>query len=311
MLALIQKYGHKELKINFDPFISLAGKEGVRLSEVAEILGISRQAATQIANKIEAAGYLQRATDPDDGRAKLLLPTPRGKLLINQGMKEAIRLQKIFESIVGKEELLKASEIVAQINRSLALRFRLDGERKLLLAAVLPRLSEFMAARLQSLTVAKKHPGVKHSHAAVFFAIGLEGGRIQQIAKAQHVTKQAISVVANELEELGYIERLPDPEDSRQLVLWFTKKGRQFIADSVEAIDDLEHELSMIVGNSDFQHLKNMMASLYSSLNIKRKTFGSAGHKDLKTMAKQLKQQLGDESAAALAQFILLDLTAN
>ena len=313
MATLIHKHGHNQLKLNFAPFIFMAGDKGARLSEIANTLGISRQAATQTANKIEAAGYLKRAVDPEDGRAKLLMHTPRTKLLINQGAKEAVRLQQSFELTVGREELAKASQMVIQINKALELPLPFDSERRLILAATLPRLSEFMTARLQLLIVAKKHPGIKQSHAAVFSAIGLEGGRIQKIAKVQHVTKQTISVIANELEELGYIERLPDPDDSRQLVLWFTNKGNQFIADSVAAIDSLEDELSGLVGSRDFQYLKEVVCSIYSSLSLEQEVFGlvddSVASNDLKTIAKQLRQQLGEEGAKSLAQLILSELT--
>ncbi|MBT3411444.1 MAG: MarR family transcriptional regulator, partial [Halieaceae bacterium] len=93
MGALTVSHGHSQLRINFEPYISMAARSGVRLSEIAEMLGISRQAANQTANQIEKAGYLRRASDPSDGRAKLLVTTPRAMMLVKQGAAEALALE--------------------------------------------------------------------------------------------------------------------------------------------------------------------------------------------------------------------------
>ncbi|MEP5569510.1 MAG: hypothetical protein ABJN62_16835, partial [Halioglobus sp.] len=47
MGALTLKHGHSQLRISFEPYLALAARSDVRLSEVADILGISRQAANQ------------------------------------------------------------------------------------------------------------------------------------------------------------------------------------------------------------------------------------------------------------------------
>ena len=51
MGALSAKHQHSKLRINYEPYISIAGKSGARLSDIADILGISRQAANQTANQ--------------------------------------------------------------------------------------------------------------------------------------------------------------------------------------------------------------------------------------------------------------------
>ena len=75
--------------------------------------------------------------------------------------------------------------------------------REAALAGLLPRFSDFLKHRLMALTAAKGHPDLKLSFAQVLSAIGPQGGRIQQMAELQGVTKQAISAIAVELEDLG------------------------------------------------------------------------------------------------------------
>ena len=85
MNALTREQGHKDLRINFEPYINIIGDQGARLSDIADALAVSRQAANQTANQIEAAGYITREADPSDGRAKLLVAMARGRALRRDG----------------------------------------------------------------------------------------------------------------------------------------------------------------------------------------------------------------------------------
>lgn len=53
-------------------------REGLRLSELAERLGITKQSVGQLVDDLEAEGYVVRIPDPTDGRAKLVVFGPRG-----------------------------------------------------------------------------------------------------------------------------------------------------------------------------------------------------------------------------------------
>lgn len=46
--------------------------DGVRLTELARRMGISKQAVGQLVDELEAMGALERIPDPTDGRAKLI-----------------------------------------------------------------------------------------------------------------------------------------------------------------------------------------------------------------------------------------------
>ena len=305
MSALTIKHGHSKLRINFEPYIAIAGEKGARLSDIAEILGISRQAANQTANQIEAAGYLQRASDPSDGRAKLLVTTPRGKALMRQGGAEALKAQNRFAAIVGENDLSQVKTSLIKLNRGLGLLFPDEDEALLMLAALMPRLSNYISNRLQELTMAKDHPLLKRNFGQVLMFIGPRGGRIQQMANAQDLSKQAISVIASELEECGYLKRDPDPEDARQVVLKFTDAGKKLIRDSVESTDQLAQEFAEVAGEQAISQIIEVMARIYRSLHLEEDIFGHADTTDIRVIARQLTRQLGDEGARALAKLLL------
>lgn len=52
--------------------------EGVRLTDLAELAGHSKQAVGEFVADLEALGYVERVPDPADRRAKIICLTPRG-----------------------------------------------------------------------------------------------------------------------------------------------------------------------------------------------------------------------------------------
>ncbi len=54
----------------------------IRMSELAERLGIARRSATDVVNGLEEHGLVRRRVDPDDRRSLLVTATPAGRRLL-------------------------------------------------------------------------------------------------------------------------------------------------------------------------------------------------------------------------------------
>jgi len=54
-----------------------------------------------------------------------------------------------------------------------------------------------------------------------------DGSRITELAESSQVTKQTASVLVDQLEALGYVERVPDPTDARARLVRMAERGRQ------------------------------------------------------------------------------------
>ena len=80
------------------------------MSEVSERFDISAAAASQLVDKLVQAGYLERAEDPSDRRAKLLTLSLKGKELIQQGTEERYRWMDDLTSRLSMEEQVKVVE---------------------------------------------------------------------------------------------------------------------------------------------------------------------------------------------------------
>lgn len=75
--------------------------EPLPLAEVAARLGVTKQAAQQTVDDMEAAGFVTREPDPADGRRKLLVLTAEGRRVRSTALDASARLEAELRSAVG------------------------------------------------------------------------------------------------------------------------------------------------------------------------------------------------------------------
>ena len=88
------------------------------------------------------------------------------------------------------------------------------------------------------------------------------GSRVNVLAKKMGVTRQAVSQLLDEIEEVGCVERRPDPEDGRAVRVHFTPKGRRMLASGMAAMTAIETEYAAIIGKAELGQLKELLARL-------------------------------------------------
>ncbi len=94
----------------FSILMQLHHKGSCGISEVSERFDISAAAASQLVEKLVQAGYLDRAEDPSDRRAKLLTLSAKGEELVQQGTEERYRWMDDLTSKLSVEEQKKVVE---------------------------------------------------------------------------------------------------------------------------------------------------------------------------------------------------------
>ena len=71
--------GFEELRVPHMAVLQFPGPDGSRPGLLAERAGMSKQAMNQLLRSLERIGYLARSDAPDEGRARIVRLTKRGR----------------------------------------------------------------------------------------------------------------------------------------------------------------------------------------------------------------------------------------
>jgi DNA-binding MarR family transcriptional regulator len=90
--------GHACVFSNIDP-------DGSRLTDLAERARMTKQSVGEVASDLEKRGYVERAPDPDDGRAKIIRLTERGHLAQTFGRGVVDEVERDWAERYGEERM--------------------------------------------------------------------------------------------------------------------------------------------------------------------------------------------------------------
>jgi DNA-binding MarR family transcriptional regulator len=87
------------------------------------------------------------------------------------------------------------------------------------------------------------HPQLRPRHGAVVAYLDVEGSRATELAEQSGQHKQVIGTLVDELVDLGYVRRQPDPRDGRAKLIVPTPLGLDGMqrADAITAAIDQRH----------------------------------------------------------------------
>jgi DNA-binding MarR family transcriptional regulator len=80
--AAVAEAGYPGIRELHSPVLRHLAPGGGRVADVARASGLAKQSVTYIVDDLVAQGYLRVEADPEDGRAKRLVYTPRGRRLL-------------------------------------------------------------------------------------------------------------------------------------------------------------------------------------------------------------------------------------
>jgi DNA-binding MarR family transcriptional regulator len=107
----------------------------------------------------------------------------------------------------------------------------------------------------------------KPKHSAVFAQINPDGSRLTDLARRANMTAQAMGEVVDELVDLGYVMRTPDPSDGRAKLIVLTDRGRDCLAAGRETIEGIEERITAILGDRGHRTLRRLLARVLSEIH--------------------------------------------
>ncbi|HEU4408082.1 MAG TPA: MarR family transcriptional regulator [Polyangiaceae bacterium] len=91
------------LRLAHATLLNHLGVGGLRLTDLAERVGVSKQAVGGLVQELEAMGVVRRVADPRDGRAKLVRVTPAGRSALRGGLAAVAEIEGSLAASLGPQ----------------------------------------------------------------------------------------------------------------------------------------------------------------------------------------------------------------
>jgi DNA-binding MarR family transcriptional regulator len=89
--------------------------QGMRLTVLAEMAGMTKQSVGEIVDDLEARGYVKRIPDPEDKRAKIICLTERGERAQATGLALFAKVEKQWAKRYGAERIAMVRELLEEV----------------------------------------------------------------------------------------------------------------------------------------------------------------------------------------------------
>jgi len=107
---------------------------------------------------------------------------------------------------------------------------------------------------------------VRPSHANVFTFVPAAGIQVSELTQLAHVRKQTMAQAVEELEQLGYVERRPDPDDRRARLVFLTSRGELVRPVAMAAGRRVEARWAALASTQQIEALRHSLLLLLRQL---------------------------------------------
>ena len=114
----LNEAGFDELRVPHMAVLQFPGPDGVRPGVLAERAGMSKQAMNQLLRSLEALGYVARSDAPDEGRARVVSLTKRGRAAYAK-IHEILRdIEREWSAELGPKRFSQLKALLLQVWKS-------------------------------------------------------------------------------------------------------------------------------------------------------------------------------------------------
>ena len=107
--------GFEELRVPHMAALQFPGPDGVRPGTLAERAGMSKQAMNQLLRSLEDLGYIIRSDAPDEGRARIIRFTKRGRAAYSK-VHEILRdIEREWSAELGPKDFAQLKELLSRV----------------------------------------------------------------------------------------------------------------------------------------------------------------------------------------------------
>ena len=114
----LNEAGFAELRLPHMAVIQYPGPDGVRPGALAERAGISKQAMNQLLGSLEELGYIERSDSREEGRARLVHLTERGRVVCSKTREIVREIEREWRAELGSEEFDTLKRLLSRVAES-------------------------------------------------------------------------------------------------------------------------------------------------------------------------------------------------
>lgn len=103
------------------------------------------------------------------------------------------------------------------------------------------------------------HPSLRPRHGAVMAYLDVEGSRATELARQSGQHKQVIGTLVDELVDLGYVQREPDPQDRRAKLIVPTPLGLDEMTRADAIVAAIEQRHAQVLGEQAYADFKRAL----------------------------------------------------
>jgi len=107
--------GFEELRVPHMAVLQFPGPDGVRPGLLAERAGMSKQAMNQLLRSLEGCGYLVRSDAPDEGRARIVRFTKRGRAAYAKAHDILRDIEREWSTVLGPKRFAELKELLLRV----------------------------------------------------------------------------------------------------------------------------------------------------------------------------------------------------
>ncbi|KAA9136001.1 MarR family transcriptional regulator [Microbacterium caowuchunii] len=111
----LARHGHPGVTATHEFALRAIASGAQSASELGRRLGVSKQAAAKTIATLEELGYVERQDDPEDGRRRAVIVTPRGNEMMSIGARAFDRFRARLAARVGAERLEVTEAVLATL----------------------------------------------------------------------------------------------------------------------------------------------------------------------------------------------------
>ena len=108
---------------------------------------------------------------------------------------------------------------------------------------------------------------LRPAHTSLLPHIDQQGTRLTELARRLGVTKQAVGQLVTDLEDMGALERIDDPQDGRAKLVRFTRAGLEAMHHGLAVLRGIEQELEQVLGKRRMRQLHQALVAVVDQLS--------------------------------------------